>query len=144
MDLLNPNPSTTNRISKGNARLRVLNLIRIHLFASKLYDKLYIEASRVCAFHFHQGFTIDFKWGDGHKFLMNAWQMPQDIPKRILAVNVPNLDYKRRLKDLGFDTDEWIICVKFTPFSGPKVYQNSNGVFSLDQQLAEAIEVTDV
>ena len=51
-------------------------------------------------------------------------------------------EYRRRLEDFGFAPGKEIRCLQWTPLSGPRVYQVGDSVFSLDRELADAIELS--
>ncbi len=51
-------------------------------------------------------------------------------------------EYRRRLEDFGFAPGKQIRCLQWTPLSGPRVYQVGDSVFSLDRELADAIELS--
>jgi ferrous iron transport protein A len=44
-----------------------------------------------------------------------------------------------RLRELGIDAGLAIICLKKTPFHGPKIFQLGDAVFSLESDLAKRI-----
>ena len=75
------------------------------------------------------------------KYGMDAWQLIPDSEAIVIDHSHLETMVKQRLIDLGFRTGEKIICLKETPFSGPKVYKNSIGIFSLEKEIAEKIIV---
>jgi ferrous iron transport protein A len=52
--------------------------------------------------------------------------------------------FKGRLGDLGFYPGERIICIRRTPFGGPRIYQVGASVFSLAEDIATAVLVDEV
>lgn len=48
---------------------------------------------------------------------------------------------KRRLAELGFQEGKEIICTRSLPFDGPRVYQISDTVISLDKELAKQVQI---
>lgn len=72
---------------------------------------------------------------------MKMWNLQ---PKQCAKVTGLNLDDDRataRLNDLGVREGQSVSCIQWTPFGGPRSYKMDNGVFALDQELAEAIMV---
>ena len=49
--------------------------------------------------------------------------------------------YKIRLMEFGFHPGECVICLQSPSFGAPKVYQVSNTVFSLDDEVATHVSV---
>ncbi len=49
--------------------------------------------------------------------------------------------YKIRLMEFGFHPGEAVICLQSPSFGAPKVYQVSNTVFSLDDEVAAHVAV---
>ncbi len=73
--------------------------------------------------------------------MMNAWQLSPDTTAIIIKFSISNLQTKQRLHDLGFQIGESMTCLKSTPFGGPKIYKCDWGIFSIERELAEGIEV---
>lgn len=73
---------------------------------------------------------------------MTLW----DMPKSSIAL-VEKLDdklantLKTRLSEMGFIPGEKLRCMKRSPFNGPLVVQIQDCIYSLDQQLANSINV---
>ena len=72
---------------------------------------------------------------------MNAWELSAQQRAKISKYSGSSSSIQQRLEDLGFYAGETIECIKITPFKGPKVYQNSHGIFSIEQEIASLIEV---
>ena len=49
--------------------------------------------------------------------------------------------YKIRLMEFGFHPGEVVTCLQSPRFGAPKVYQVSNTIFSLDDEVAEHVVV---
>lgn len=49
--------------------------------------------------------------------------------------------YKIRLMEFGFHPGECVTCLQSPSFGAPKVYQVSNTVFSLDDEVATHVSV---
>ena len=49
--------------------------------------------------------------------------------------------YKVRLMEFGFHPGETVTCLQSPSFGAPKVYQVSNTVFSLDDEVAAHVRV---
>jgi Fe2+ transport system protein FeoA len=50
--------------------------------------------------------------------------------------------YRVRLMELGFHPGESVVCLQAPSFGAPKVYRVSNTVFSLDEEVADHVQVT--
>ena len=48
-----------------------------------------------------------------------------------------------RLLEMGFESNQYIKCLRRSPFSGPIVIQLGDCVYSLEQQLAEQILISN-
>ncbi|MCB9026071.1 MAG: ferrous iron transport protein A [Bdellovibrionaceae bacterium] len=72
---------------------------------------------------------------------MNAWNLQQNQSGKIICFNESTKAIVKRLEDLGFTQGEIISCLKYSPFNGPRVYKNSHGIFSLEEEVAKLIEV---
>lgn len=75
-------------------------------------------------------------------FEQDLWKLTETMTATIkgFSEQIPS-EHLTRLRELGIDIDKTITCLKKTPFKGPKVYQISDGVFSLDEETAIKIEV---
>ncbi len=51
------------------------------------------------------------------------------------------IEYKSRLLELGFSPSTEITCLKITPFNGPRVFEVSGSIFTLERDLAKNIFV---
>ena len=50
----------------------------------------------------------------------------------------------KRLREMGFQEGETITCLKTLPFKGPGVFQVRDGVFSLEESVANRILIQKV
>ena len=49
-----------------------------------------------------------------------------------------------RLREIGLEEGERVVCLKILPFGGPRVFQMRDGVFSLEQSLARKVFVRKI
>jgi Fe2+ transport system protein FeoA len=49
----------------------------------------------------------------------------------------------KRLFEMGLEVDQIVRCVRVPPIKGPKVFQISDSVFSLEKEIAEKIFVKE-
>jgi Fe2+ transport system protein FeoA len=59
-----------------------------------------------------------------------------------LSESIPQR-YRRRLRELGFHVDERVSCVRRTFAGGPRLYRVGNCVYSLESEIAGAIEINE-
>lgn len=73
---------------------------------------------------------------------INLWDLKEKANAIIcgLSDSIPDR-YQRRLRELGFHVDERIVCVKWTFAGGPRLYRIGNCVYSLEKDIAHAIEI---
>ena len=50
-------------------------------------------------------------------------------------------NYRTRMMEFGFHPGETVSCVHSVAFGAPKVYRVSNTIFSLDEEVADHIQV---
>ena len=50
-------------------------------------------------------------------------------------------NYRIRMMEFGFHPGETVACVQAVAFGAPKVYRVSNTIFSLDEEVADHIQV---
>lgn len=50
-------------------------------------------------------------------------------------------NYRTRMMEFGFHPGETVSCVQSVAFGAPKVYRVSNTIFSLDEEVADHIQV---
>lgn len=70
------------------------------------------------------------------------WDLKPKIQATIQRID-PALpaDYQLRLRELGFQEGESIVCVRHTPFAGPAVYCIGDSIFSIAPEVARFVEV---
>jgi ferrous iron transport protein A len=75
----------------------------------------------------------------------SLWNLSVQTTAIISAIS-ENLDskYRQRLADLGIVPGEQILCVRRTPFGGPKVFQLRESLFSFDKEISENILVEPI
>jgi Fe2+ transport system protein FeoA len=49
--------------------------------------------------------------------------------------------HQLRLLEIGFAVGQVVRCVKKPPFHGPPIFEVSDGLFSIDHDLAKSIEI---
>ena len=74
---------------------------------------------------------------------MTLWQLARGTSATVHSF-APRLDegYRQRLCELGFHPGERITCVLAPGLGAPKLYRVNNTVYSLDDSIAELIEMT--
>ncbi len=50
-------------------------------------------------------------------------------------------NYRTRMMEFGFHPGETVTCLQSVAFGAPKVYRVSNTIFSLDEEVADHIQV---
>ncbi len=48
-----------------------------------------------------------------------------------------------RLREIGLNKDDNVTCLKKLPFGGPKLFQVSDSVFSLEEDIAKSIMLNE-
>jgi len=73
---------------------------------------------------------------------MTLWNLTpsQHATVKSIGTTCPEL-FKSRLGDLGFYPGERIVCLRRTPFGGPRIYQVGQSVFSLAEDIASLVIV---
>ncbi|MCY7297185.1 FeoA family protein [Alteromonas sp. a30] len=73
---------------------------------------------------------------------MTLWDLPKNANGRISDIS-DQLDVGviDRLKEMGFDIDCDVICLRRSPFAGPIVIQLGDSVISLEQDIADKIHL---
>ncbi|MBX7149931.1 ferrous iron transport protein A [bacterium] len=76
---------------------------------------------------------------------MNLWSLLENSQTLITALSdeIPAA-YRQRLNELGFHPNEKITCVRVTPAGNPRLYRVGDSVYSLEKEIAVAIEVGDI
>lgn len=71
---------------------------------------------------------------------MTLWDLQEQQLARIESISEELQEKHRyRLRELGFEQEISVRCVKKTPFGGPKLYQIGDSVFSLTEDIARAV-----
>jgi Fe2+ transport system protein FeoA len=75
----------------------------------------------------------------------SLWNLSPARQARVKTIidTCPEL-FKSRLGDLGFYPGERIICLRKTPFGGPRVYQVGHSVFALAQDIASFVLISEI
>lgn len=73
---------------------------------------------------------------------MTVWNMHIGNSATIESIDHCSDLFTKRLSELGLFKGAKLTCVKALPFHGPKVYQLSDSIFSLDQELASKIKIS--
>lgn len=76
---------------------------------------------------------------------MSIWNLKSSESATVKQIN-PELSvtFRDRLHHLGFNAGEQVICIRRTPFNGPRVYLIGDSVFSLAEDIATAVEIEGV
>jgi ferrous iron transport protein A len=75
----------------------------------------------------------------------SLWSLSPTQQARVKTIvdTCPEL-FKSRLGDLGFYPGERIVCLRKTPFGGPRVYQVGQSVFALAQDIASFVLISEI
>lgn len=74
--------------------------------------------------------------------MKNLWDLKEQTKAKIKSIeNVSEVS--DRLSQLGFKPGSEVTCVKKLPFNGPRAYQVSDSVFSLDKETANKIKISE-
>lgn len=76
---------------------------------------------------------------------MNLWTLSEDAEALItsLSDDIP-APYRQRLAELGFHPHEKVTCVRRTPGGNPRLYRVGDCVYSLEKEIAVAIDVREL
>lgn len=76
---------------------------------------------------------------------MSLWELSPEKRATVetIVASCPEL-FKTRLGDLGFYPGEHIVCLRKTPFGGPRVYQVGHSVFALAEDIASFVLVGEL
>lgn len=68
-----------------------------------------------------------------------------DLPKSQMAIitkiDLTQIEVTERLSDFGLQIGQTIVCVESSPFGGPKAFRLSHGIFALDKEISDNIEI---
>lgn len=71
---------------------------------------------------------------------MTLWELGKNNNSVISHLSEDiNDSVQMRLMEMGFESDQHIKCLRRTPLSGPIVVQLGDGVYSLEQDIAQHI-----
>jgi Fe2+ transport system protein FeoA len=75
---------------------------------------------------------------------MTLWMLPEHQSAKVLGFTdlLPE-EYRQRLREIGFEKETEVLCLRSTPFAGPKVFQIGDSVFSLARDLAEMVTLEE-
>ncbi|NND82540.1 MAG: ferrous iron transport protein A [Gammaproteobacteria bacterium] len=71
----------------------------------------------------------------------SMWSINQGAKARVSGFVGVSAAYIKRMREIGLDVGAEIICVNRPPFSAPRQFQICDGVFSLDKEIADSIQV---
>ena len=73
---------------------------------------------------------------------LSLWSLKAGDRCEILGYDqVLPANYRTRMMEFGFHPGETVACVQSVAFGAPKVYRVSNTIFSLDEEVADHIQV---
>jgi len=72
----------------------------------------------------------------------SMWTIDQGAKARISGFAGVSAAYLTRMREIGLDIGAEIICLNRPPFSAPRQFQICDGVFSLDKDIADSIQVS--
>ena len=71
---------------------------------------------------------------------MSLWELREKETGSVHSINTElSPETILRLREIGLDKGGSVTCLKQTPFGGPKLFQISDSVFSLERPVAESI-----
>ena len=70
------------------------------------------------------------------------WSIDQGSKAVISGFAGVSAAYMQRMREIGLDIGAEIKCINRPPFSAPRQYQICDGVFSLDKEIANSIQVS--
>lgn len=72
--------------------------------------------------------------------MQNLWNLAVGQSAKVDEIS-HQLDakYRERLMDIGLSPGQLVVCVRQTPFGGPKVYQIGQSLFSFDRDVCENV-----
>ena len=75
---------------------------------------------------------------------MSIWNLKSNQTAVVKQID-PALSpaFRDRLEHLGFNAGEEILCMRCTPFNGPRVFRVGDSIFSLAQDIASAVEIEE-
>lgn len=75
---------------------------------------------------------------------LNLWESPLNLQVEVISLSDQLADkHYQRLLDMGLSAGRKVVCIRRPPFGGPRVYQLSDTVLSLEKELALNIFVKE-
>lgn len=74
----------------------------------------------------------------------SMWEIDQGCTAQVIGFVGISASYLRRMREIGLDVGAQIKCLNRPPFSAPRQFQICDGVFSLDKDIVNSIQVSAV
>jgi Fe2+ transport system protein FeoA len=89
-----------------------------------------------------RGQVLHFSKPGRNSLLMVLRELPENGSAVIVGYGAQLSEIHRvRLIELGFAIGQAVRCSRKAPFGGPDVYEIADGLFSLERELSEAVEI---
>jgi len=72
----------------------------------------------------------------------SMWSIDKGAKATVVGFEGISNVYLQRMREIGIDIGAEIKCLNRPPFSAPRQFQICDGVFSLDKEIASAIQVS--
>ena len=72
----------------------------------------------------------------------SMWSVSEGGRAKISGFAGVSATYLQRMREIGLDLGAEVICLNRPPFSAPRQFQICDGVFSLDKEIADSIQVS--
>lgn len=72
----------------------------------------------------------------------SMWHIEQGSKAIVSGFAGVSASYLRRMREIGIDVGAEIKCLNRPPFSAPRQFQICDGVFALDKDIADSIQVS--
>jgi len=72
----------------------------------------------------------------------SMWDIDQGCKAIVSGFVGVSAAYLKRMREIGIDVGSEIKCLNRPPFSAPRQFQICDGVFSLDKDIADSIQVS--
>ena len=72
------------------------------------------------------------------------WSVGQGKKAVVSGFAGVSVAYLQRMREIGLEIGAEIKCINCPPFSAPRQYQICDGVFALDKDIADSIQVAGV
>lgn len=70
------------------------------------------------------------------------WNIDEGTAAKVSGFVGVSAAYLQRMREIGIDIGAEIKCLNRPPFSAPRQFQICDGVFSLDKDIADSIQVS--